>query len=147
MKYVKLVNSRKKEIGIRLYYKFNNELYYSQIITHSPIKDSQLSKFKRDLYKNKIKHVKELEEKRKEKMIKKDLKKLLDLITPEEYLNVIELRDFLNSCQIPLLYMYDMLGVGSLHTTSKGIKLIDSLNISHYLYKDDYKFYKENFII
>ena len=73
---------------------------------------------------------------------KKELDIMLKNINDKDYLTIPELQTVLNSFN-KLYYYYNLMGIGEVTRTKKGIKLIDILNNVHYIYDKDYKFYKD----
>ena len=120
--------------GKKGYYTFeafyNNELV-NKLTVFTNNKNKKFNQFKED-FKIKLKKLKK----------KKELVIMLKIINDKDYLTIPELQTVLNSFN-KLYYRYDLMGVGEISRTEKGIKLIDILNDAYYIYDKDYKFYKD----
>lgn len=73
---------------------------------------------------------------------KKELDTMLKNINDRDYLIIPELQMILKEFN-KLYYHYNLMGVGEISRTKKGIRLIDILNNVHYIYDKDYIFYKD----
>lgn len=59
-----------------------------------------------------------------------------------EYYTVQQMQELINNNKDRrIIYHYALMGVATLHATKKGIKLIDIMDNTHYLY--DYNFFKD----
>ena len=72
----------------------------------------------------------------------KELVNILKNINDKDYLTILELQIILKEFD-KLYYHYDLMGVGEVTRTKKGIRLIDVLNNVYYIYDKNYKFYKD----